>query len=91
MAELICHDLALRDESLPPSPIVPSSPSVPVGPEDDCAGRAPVQRNRGIGQGRESRQSRIPHAYWVAEIERRALNEMLNQWWAWLRKSQVSI
>jgi hypothetical protein len=67
MAELICHDLALCDESLPPGPTIPSSP------------------------GQESKKSRLPDAYWVAEIERRALNEMLNQWWAWLRKSQVSI
>jgi hypothetical protein len=87
MAELVCHDLALRDESLSPSPTFPSSPSAPVGPEGDHAGRAPVQRNRGSGPERESRQSRLPDAYWVAEIERWALNEMLNQWWAWLRKS----
>jgi hypothetical protein len=30
-------------------------------------------------------QDRPSEAYWVAEIERRALAEMLNLWWAWLR------
>lgn len=30
-------------------------------------------------------QDRPSDAYWVAEVERRALTEMLDQWWAWLR------
>lgn len=29
-------------------------------------------------------QAHLPDAYRVAEIERRALAEMLQQWWAWL-------
>jgi hypothetical protein len=32
-------------------------------------------------------QNRLPAAYSVAEIERRALVEMLNRWWLWLRES----
>jgi hypothetical protein len=32
-------------------------------------------------------QDRLSYAHRVAEIERQALAEMLNQWWAWLRKS----
>jgi len=29
----------------------------------------------------------VPDAYWVAEIERRALNDTLEHWWAWLSES----
>ena len=29
-------------------------------------------------------RERFPESYWVVEIERRALGEMLDQWWAWL-------
>jgi hypothetical protein len=32
-------------------------------------------------------QDRLSYAYCAAEIERRALAEMLNQWWAWLQES----
>jgi len=28
----------------------------------------------------------LPHAYWIAEIERQALIEMLKLWWAWLHE-----
>jgi len=31
-------------------------------------------------------QDHLPNAYWVAEIERQALAEMLKQWWAWLHR-----
>ena len=30
---------------------------------------------------------RLSDIYWVAEIERRALNDTLDQWWAWLNES----
>ena len=30
---------------------------------------------------------RVSDAFWVAEIERRALNRTLEQWWAWLSES----
>jgi hypothetical protein len=26
----------------------------------------------------------LPDAYWMAEIERQALAQVLKQWWAWL-------
>jgi hypothetical protein len=29
----------------------------------------------------------LSDAYWVAETERQALSDMLNQWWAWLHGS----
>jgi hypothetical protein len=32
-------------------------------------------------------QGNLATAYWVAEVERQALADMLKQWWAWLRKS----
>jgi hypothetical protein len=35
----------------------------------------------------DSHPSELSDAYWVAEIECRTLNEMLNQWLAWLRRS----
>lgn len=72
MAERICRDLALRAEH---------SGRPPDGPGDPAA----AEQNNRVDP--VSGQDRLSYAYRVAEIERRALAEMLNQWWAWLRKS----
>jgi len=47
----------------------------------------PATAEQNIRVDQVSGQDRLSYAYRVAEIERRALAEMLNQWWAWLRKS----
>jgi hypothetical protein len=38
-------------------------------------------------RGQSVSWNRVSDAYWVAEIERRALNETLDHWWAWLNGS----
>lgn len=72
MAELICRDLVPR--------AAPLSQNL-TGPGSKVHGKW------GDGPERVNRQDGLPDAYCVAQAERRALNEMLNQWWAWLRKS----
>jgi hypothetical protein len=81
MAELVCHDLARRVKQLPAGS---TCPTVPAEPRPD-GGHA--QEEQSGEPKRASRHDRLCKAYWVAEIERRALTEMLNQWWAWLRRS----
>ena len=31
-------------------------------------------------------EGNLPHAYWITEIERQALIEMLKLWWVWLHE-----
>jgi hypothetical protein len=76
MAERICRELRFRtDVALQHTPApdaLPETGHVEVlSDERDWA----------------SHRERLPAAYWVADIERRALTKMLNQWWAWLRES----
>ena len=59
--------------------------------------RVPTSARGTGGEGDQGRRSGAPdqvdirdhlsEACWVAEIERRALTEMVKHWWAWLRKS----
>jgi hypothetical protein len=72
MAERICRDLALQTEPQ-------------LWRSDLSGGQRPDQGSGGLDQARD--RDRGPGAYRVAEIERQSLTEMLNQWWAWLRKS----
>lgn len=72
MAERICRDLALRLELPTQCPDCHSDPSM-------------LEQDGTVDQ--VSSQDRLSEAYRVAEIERQALTEMLNQWWAWLRQS----
>ena len=84
MAERVCTDLALRSTTAPHH--VFSSSAAP-------------QADRGVTAEHNDRtvphielvsaenQHRLPAAYWVAEVERRALAAMLDQWWLWLRES----
>jgi hypothetical protein len=72
MAERICRDLAL-----------PTEP--PLQRSDLADGQRPDQGSDRLNQARY--RDRGPGAYRVAKIEHQALTEMLNQWWAWLRKS----
>jgi hypothetical protein len=72
MAERICRDLALRAGPLGRPPDGPGDP-------------ATAEQNSRVDPVND--QDRLSYAYRVAEIERQALAEMLNQWWVWLRKS----
>ena len=72
MAERICSDLALRVDLPAQCP--------------DCHNDAPLVTQDDTVDPMSS-QERLSDTYRVAEIERRALTEMLNQWWAWLRQS----
>jgi hypothetical protein len=53
----------------------------------DLAPRADVEANTRGGKGGTVSQEPNTSAHGVAEVERRALIEMLRRWWDWLRES----
>lgn len=71
MAERICFDLSARADAR-------RGAEESVLPGTSGAGTASDQ---GISW------DRVSNAYWVAEIEHRALNRTLEHWWAWLSES----
>lgn len=94
MAERICRDLAVRTEPPSQCPFDPGEPNGSHRPRTEIQGLAPAEasgdepRGEQSGEpGRPGSRDRLPGAYWVAEIERWALAEMLKHWWAWLRES----
>jgi len=94
MAERICRDLAVRTEPPSQCPFDPGEPNGSHLPRTEIQGLAPAEasgdepRGEQSGEpGRPDSRDRLPGAYWVAEIERWALAEMLKHWWAWLRES----
>jgi hypothetical protein len=71
MAERICFDLSARADAR------------------RGAGESVLSGTSSVGTASDQGASwdRVSDAYWVAEIERRALNRTLEHWWAWLSES----
>jgi hypothetical protein len=71
MAERICSDLSVRADAR------------------RGAGERVLLGTLSVGTASDQGISwdRVSDAYWVAEIERRALNRTLEHWWAWLSES----
>jgi hypothetical protein len=53
----------------------------------DLAPRSNGEEEHSVGLGHGKHWDHLPDAYQVAEIERRALTEMLQRWLGWLRDS----
>jgi hypothetical protein len=53
----------------------------------DLTPRGELPRVRDAKTDLAKSHGKLAEAYWVAEVERLALAEMLKQWWAWLRES----
>jgi hypothetical protein len=94
MAERICRDLAVHTEPPLQHRLDPGEPNGSHRPRTEMSGLASAETSRGEtwGEpsdepGRPSSRDRLSNAYWVAEIDRRALAEMLKHWWTWLRES----
>lgn len=76
MAERICRDLVRRS-------------GFASGLTQDRGGKTESVPRKERGQrerNNETSRSDFSDACWVAEVERRALAEMLQRWWAWLRE-----
>jgi hypothetical protein len=88
MAERVCRDLVLSSEpSSQPSTDPPEiAKQLQSLASTETSANELKEEQGGEPDGAGDRRD-LPDAYWVAEVERRALAEMLKQWWAWLREA----
>jgi hypothetical protein len=94
MAERVCRDLVPSSE---PSARRSTHPGEPAGSHQPTkqmqrlasseTSANELREEQGGEPDGPGGQGCLPDAYWVAEVERRALAEMLKHWWAWLREA----
>jgi hypothetical protein len=94
MAERVCRDLGPSSE---PSVRRSTDRVKPAGSHQPTqqmqrlastdASVNELREEHGVEPDGAGDRGRFPDAYGVAEIERRALAEMLKHWWAWLREA----